>query len=282
MHNKLLWAGMILILAFAASGCLQAPSQGNPPPVEVGHVPLVENVENNGTQVVAVESASLKACDPPQIDNYCEGKTRYYDFKCGEGTWTYQTEECQYECKEGACINTGCPPCDDGDPCTTDLCSGGPAYECLHIPDATCEHTIGAKACAPAANPGGNIRLDVYPAGVDEKSGIAPVFSEVMVPTQKLQVDQDDYITFEKFSLEGGCPQCFYPPVLKWPPSVQLRISKDLSGHIATVLENEGEIGYICLDGTCRKSNTAGCTDYVCNSTMKFVVKELNANLTCT
>ncbi len=282
MKKSIALLTLVIVSSLMIYGCLQeqkaAETRGEPP--QAAFVPLVENPQQNVANVSnASQEVVPKKCEPPIMKDYCgENQTRFYDFKCTNGEWEYKTQKCASECKEGECIRTGCPPCDDGDPCTTDLCSGSPTYECMHIPNEGCMGS-SQKACTPVA-PAASITIDVYPAGAGK--GATPLMSQVLVPGQRLWIDQDDFISFQKFVLEGSCPQCFYPPVMKWPPSAQLYITKDLSGKDETYLEDEGEFNYICIDGYCRNANPGPCSDYVCNSTMKFVVAKMDVNLTCT
>jgi len=280
MNKALALLTLIIVASLMTYGCLQeqnAEDRGNPP--QQAFVPLVENPQHDVVNVSEPAEEEAELCSPPTMENYCgENQTRFYDLKCTNGEWEYKTQKCTYECREGECVRTGCPPCDDGDPCTTDLCSGGPIYECIHIPDASCQGTT-SKACSPVA-PGGSIVIDVYPAGAGE--GATPQMSQALIPGQRLWIDEDDFISFQAFVLQGSCPQCFYPPLMKWPPSAQLYITKDLSGNDETYLEDEGEFNYICIQGYCRNANPGPCRDYVCNTTMKFVVSKMNINLTCT
>jgi hypothetical protein len=282
-------ATFVLVLSLAAllliSGCVQqetAPEEeprGDPPFLYDQPTYLYEELYQ-----VPEDYQEEFGCDPPEISDHCEGSTLYYDFQCVEGEWEYQTHECVYECKEGSCVNTGCPPCADGDPCTTDFCSGGPDYECIHIPISGCnasDSPISQKACIPTAGPGSYVTIEVYPAGVPASQATEPTMTQTIYSGQKMQLDGDDSITLTGFWLEGSCPECYYAPVLKFPPEAKLSTTKDLSGVKASYFKGEGELGYICVQGTCRKAITSGCVDYVCNQSMRFVVSEVNVDLTC-
>jgi hypothetical protein len=281
-------ATVMVILAFASlmiiSGCIQEEEQerihGEPPFLydQPGYL------YNELYQVSEEQDEEVLLCKPLEMSDHCEGNILYYDFQCVEGEWEYNMHECAYECKEGACVNTGCPPCSDGDPCTTDFCSGAPNYECVHVPMAGCnisDEPLEKKACRPTAGPKSYVVIDLYPSGVPASQAIEPSMSETLYAGQKMQIDEDDSITLNGFWLEGDCPECFYPPVLKFPPEAKLATTKDLSGTKASYYKGEGELGYICIQGTCRASTTAGCTDYVCNQSMRFVVSEIEVDLTC-
>lgn len=278
---------MLLAIAaiFIFFGCTQdieemqelQETRGEPPylygPLSYNYDELVSPLE---------EPEEIFGCSPPEMGDYCAGQTRYYDFECKDGEWQYKTQECTYECSEGACINTGCPPCSDGDPCTTDYCSNAPNYECVHIPIPGCggEMPAGQKACSPVAGPGSYIIIDVYPAGAPADS-TEPFMTQKLAPGERMWIDDDDSIYFDSVFLEGNCPECYYPPILKWPPSVKLIITKDLAGQLATSLKNEGEMGYMCIHGECNKGVIGRCTDYVCGTSMRFVVTEINLTLEC-
>ncbi|MBD3390084.1 hypothetical protein GF415_04000 [Candidatus Micrarchaeota archaeon] len=283
-HNQIMVLGVIAILAaLLIVGCMQEEQEedarGEPPyqynQLSYIYEELVQEPE---------DYEEIYQCIPPEMENHCDGETRYFNFVCVDGEWEYDTEECAYECNDGVCINTGCPPCDDGDPCTTDLCSGAPDYECLNIPIAGCGETqgpAGTKACVPTAEPGSEVRIDVYPAGTPISYQGEPYMSQLLTPGEKMQVDEDDSITLSGFWLEGSCPACFEEPIIKFPPEAKITITKDLSGIMATSYKGEGELGYMCIEGTCRERNTAGCIDYVCNHSMRFVISEINADFTC-
>lgn len=286
MAGKLADATFILALLslLLFSGCIQeseaqeAP-RGDPPfkydPLSYMYDEIVQEPS---------DYEEVFGCEPPEMSNHCEGKTRYYDFECVNGEWEYKVENCTYDCVEGVCIKTGCPPCSDGNPCTTDFCSGAPNYECIHVPIAGCnidDEAISGKACSPTAGPGSYIRIEVYPAGVPSTYAGDPYMAQTLKPGERMWIDSDDWISLDGFWLEGTCPACFYDPIMKWPPQAKLTASKDLSGSKASYSKDLGEIGYICIDGTCRKSTAAGCTDYVCNTSMRFVVSELDADLVC-
>ena len=280
MNRALAFLALFVFGAVIFSGCIQEQEANRGEPPQAAFVPLVKTPQHDIVNVsTPIEEETAAGCDPPIMENYCgENQTRYYDLNCTSGEWEYKTQKCAYECREGECVRTGCPPCDDQDPCTMDLCSGGPIYECIHIPDAACQGPT-QKACKPVA-PAGSIVIDVYPAGAG--TGATPQMSQSLYQGERMWIDEDDFISFQAFVLQGSCPQCFYPPLMKWPPSAQLYITKDLSGKDGTYLEDEGEFSYICTQGYCRNANPGSCTDYVCNTTMKFVVSKMNINLTCT
>ena len=224
----------------------------------------------------------LFGCSPPEMSDHCEGQTRYYDFECIEGEWQFKLQECTYECNEGACINTGCPPCADGNPCTTDFCSNAPNYECVHVPIAGCGQEIpsGQKGCSPVAGPGSYIVVDVYPAGAPT-NWTNPTMSQKLLAGEKMWVDEDDSIYFDYVYLQGTCPECYYPPILQFPPSARLIITKDLAGEMGTYLINDGESGYMCIEGKCTDPVVGHCLKYVCGTSMRFEITEMNFTLEC-
>ncbi len=292
MHGDTRTTILILLVAtiFVLFGCLnempemqevvqeEGDERGDPP---FAYDPLSYMYDEVVSEPTDYEE--VFGCSPPEMSDHCEGQTRYYDFECYNGEWQYQVQECVYECLEGACINTGCPPCADGNPCTIDFCSNAANAECTHIPIAGCGEVkpAGQKACSPVAGPGSYIVIDVYPAGAPTDS-TEPFMSQKLVPGQTMWVDEDDSIYFDSAYLEGECPECYYPPILKWPASVKLITTKDLAGEMGTYLKNEGEMGYMCIYGKCEKLAAVGhCQDYVCGTPMRFIVSEMNLVLEC-
>ena len=282
--------GFALILAIATVfflfGCLQQSEMGEEVGAEErGEPPCAYNpLSYMYDELVSPPEGyeEIYGCSPPEISDFCEGQTRYYDFECVDGEWKYKMQECAYECREGACINTGCPSCADGDPCTLDFCSNAANAECVHVPIAGCGTVVpeGVKACKPVGGPGSYIVIDVYPAGAPP-DWTDPIMSQKLAPGQKMWIDEDDSIYFDSVYLEGSCPQCYYEPVLKFPPSVKLITTHDLAGEMGTYLKNEGEMGYMCIEGQCKKPIVGHCLDYVCGTSIRFVVSEMNISLEC-
>lgn len=268
---------LLCLLALAYLG-MPGEEPGEEPPYSYN--PL-EEVQEEFAESPGNESEIME-CEPPSMSDYCLNGTRYYDFECENGEWKFSEEKCAYECREGGCVNTGCPPCEDGNPCTLDMCSGGPLYECLHVVMESCTvEPEEGKACVPVAGPGSWVRIDIYPPGASSTHSRNPEMFQVVEPGETIWIDSDDYIRLEGFQLEGSCPQCFEPPILKWPPYAKIRVGKDLSGETTSSYIAEGESGYICTEGTCIEQALGGCREYKCNTSRRFTVSELYAVLTC-
>ncbi len=286
MHKDTHTAVLLLSLAiiFVIFGCLgviPGMDESKETGINASEPPFEYNpLEEEHKAILDMDSANEITCSPQNKTDYCEGQTRYYDFECVNGEWQYKLQECKYNCVEGACINIGCPPCADGNPCTRDFCDNN--GKCSHIPIPDCGKIspTGQKTCKPVAGPGSYIIIDVYPTGATSNQTI-PAMHQKLEIGQKLQVDEDDSIYFESVYLEGTCPKCYYPPVLKWPASVKITTTKDLSGELGTYLKNEGEMGYLCISGRCDKKTIGGCQDYVCKTPMKFTISEMNLSLEC-
>ncbi|VVB58329.1 Uncharacterised protein [Candidatus Anstonella stagnisolia] len=103
----------------------------------------------NSSQETPQTYTNVEQCQGSS-DNSCQGNTRNYDPECKSGRWIFKTEYCEYGCEYGACRTQSCPTsCEDGNPCTSDICNSATSYTCQHQslngPQPGCSST--ASAC---------------------------------------------------------------------------------------------------------------------------------------
>ena len=48
-------------------------------------------------------STDNDSCEGIECEDYCEGKTRYYEGECVDGVCQYSSEECEHGCEDGNC-----------------------------------------------------------------------------------------------------------------------------------------------------------------------------------